>query len=371
MTRHFIVFLLPLAFASGCGGVIESSTHAAAKATFESPLKDGNTFSCSSCHALDEPADDGFRRAGHPLRDATRRTSWKNGRVHRFIDAVNSCATEWMGAPPFAQDDARYLSLKAWLDEMGQGLTAREVQFTIAKVPAVLTGGNAVLGRTLFNRSCALCHGTDGRGALQGPNLNAAVHDAALVARRVRTSGDVSSGTYDGLTGGRMPFWAADRLSDEELRDLIAFLKAPVPDAGFFTVENDAGTDGGVNPASDAGTPGSCPKTHARVGWVADFSTFAHGVKGRATMTDDCTVTLSGFYYDGNGIDVRAFAAVNKAYAQGFAVGPQLYRPGQPYVNASVVLKIPAGKTLSDFNSLSIWCVAAKQNFGDGSFHAP
>ena len=30
------------------------------------------------------------------------------------------------------------------------------------------------------------------------------------------TSGAIDSSVYEGLTGGRMPFWAADRLSDAE-----------------------------------------------------------------------------------------------------------------------------------------------------------
>ncbi|MEM9196027.1 MAG: hypothetical protein AAGF12_43075 [Myxococcota bacterium] len=71
--------------------------------------------------------------------------------------------------------------------------------------------------------------------------------DLAYIAERVRLSGRANSSTYSGLTG-IMPFWGADRISDAELFDVVAFvndvskLASPVTDGGM----GDGGTDGGM-----------------------------------------------------------------------------------------------------------------------------
>ncbi len=46
-------------------------------------------------------------------------------------------------------------------------------------------------------------------------------------------------------------------------------------------------------------------------------------MKGRATITDDCTITLTNFFYDGNGIDVRFYGALGKDFVRGFPIGGQ------------------------------------------------
>ncbi len=315
---------------------------------FRQPLEDGNTFSCSTCHALAEP--DELRRAGHPLGDATRRPSWKNGEAATFLDAVNTCVTEWMGASAWTAADARYVALKRFLDAQAPAAAAPAVGFELVEPPADLTGGDAARGEALFNVSCSECHGLDGRGGPRGPNLAGAKLQPDYIAKRVRTR------------GGRMPFWSADRLSDGELRDLVAFVTAAeVPDGGLYM-------PGDTTPG---GSGSGCAKTHAKLGWYADLATYAHGVSGRATFTDDCTVTLTNFHYDGNGIDVRLYGAIARDFTHGFPIGGQLYRPGRPYENVTLDMRLPAGKTLDDLDSVSVWCVAARHNFGDGLFRAP
>jgi hypothetical protein len=43
---------------------------------------------------------------------------------------------------------------------------------------------------------------------------------------RVRTGGPRDSPVYEGLSGSLMPFWAAERLTDAELLDAVAFVTA-------------------------------------------------------------------------------------------------------------------------------------------------
>jgi mono/diheme cytochrome c family protein len=299
----------------------------------------------------------------HPLAGATKRLTWKNGGISRFLGAVNSCVTEWQGATEWNSSDSRLTALVQFLEsEASSGTNA--VAFEIVEPPDNLSGGDVSRGQAFFNVSCSECHGVDGRGDVRGPNLAGAKLEPGYVARRIRTSGSISSGVYPGLTGGRMPFRAADRLSDDELRDLVVYVSnSEVPDSGLFAP--DAGD-------SIPATQG-CGQTHRKIGWYADLSTFAHGVKGRATFTDDCTVTLTHFSYDGNGIDVRLFGAQGKDFARGFPIGGQLYRPGVTYVNVTMTMtmRLPPGKTLDNLDSVSVWCVAARHNFGDGSFRAP
>jgi hypothetical protein len=84
--------------------------------------------------------------------------------------------------------------------------------------------------------------------------------------------------------------------------------------------------------------------------------TRSHGVSG--TITDDRTLTLTNFDYDGRGRDVRVLLAKDGDYRNGVLVGPQLLRPDEPYLNETLSITLPEGVSLSDFNSVSIWCVA-------------
>src|SRR5687767_5713184 len=69
----------------GGGRVDAGSDEALGRSVYETPLADGNSFSCATCHALTEPSADGLRRPGHPIGDATRRRHWKNGKAATFL----------------------------------------------------------------------------------------------------------------------------------------------------------------------------------------------------------------------------------------------------------------------------------------------
>jgi hypothetical protein len=201
--------------------------------------------------------------------------------------------------------------------------------------------------------------------------------DAEYAATRIRTSGQRDSTVYEGLTSGRMPFWAADRLSDAELRDLVAFVvevggRPPPPlDAGV--PPDDASVppgDGGVPGGEDAGAPRSCEATHPKVGQVATLSTLFHGVMGTARIVDDCTIAIEGFHYDGRGIDVRIYGGLGGDYARGFAMGPDLVRP-TPWEGETLTVQLPPERTLDDLDGVSVWCVDAAVDFGSGTFADP
>lgn len=322
-------------------------------AIYRERVEDGNTFTCATCHAVREPAADGLRRPGHPLADAARRTSYKNGHVDSLHGAVNTCLTEWMAAAPWSEDDERWIALRDWLDSLAPAGEVAPITSEIVPPPAAASGGDPIAGRALFNTSCSVCHGQDGAGTERGPAVAGFEHDPAFVARRIRTSGSETSSAYPGLTGGRMPFWAADRLTDREVLDLAAYVATSEGAGG--------GNGGGIT-----GEKRACAATHAKIGATTTLSQRAHGVRGTARIVDDCTIRFENFSYDGGGIDVRVYAGVAGNYKGGYAISPNIL--GNPYANGTLEVQLPIGKTLDDLDGVSIWCVAAAVSFGDGQF---
>lgn len=321
---------------------------------YSSPLPDGNTFTCSTCHALGEPSADGLRRPGHTLAGSTRRASYKNGQLTEMLAAVNSCQEEWMNAEPWTEDDPAWLSLFEFLDGIEGDDTP--VSFEIVAAPNDLSGGDAAAGQEVFNNSCAVCHARDGVGTQLAPPVAMRGLEPELIGRRVRTSGRQDSDVYDGLTGGVMPFWAADRLSDEELRDITAWIVStgdPVSNPG-----GGGGDDDGLR---------GCASTHPLVGTEATLVERSHDVAGTARIIDDCTIEITDFVFDGGGIDVRVYGANNGDYDNGFAIGEDLTRPGG-FDGETLTVQLDPSRSLDDLDGISIWCVPVGVDFGSGSF---
>lgn len=83
---------------------------------------------------------------------------------------------------------------------------------------ATTTVGDVSSGETLFSRRCAPCHGTSGEGTTIAPD---AINDPDLLAEL--TDEDLSTAIREGV-GDRMP--ASPNLSDQEVLDIIAFLRS-------------------------------------------------------------------------------------------------------------------------------------------------
>ncbi len=327
---------------------------------FRGEVEDGNTFTCATCHALREPEADGLRRVGHPLGDAAHRPTYKNGELTQMRDAVNTCLQEWMNAEPWTAEDERWRALEQFLEEQAPEGPAEPLRFEIVDPPLTpdLEGGDADAGRELFNRSCVSCHGADGLGTLLAPPVGGRGLEAGYVAERVRHSGRSDSAVYDGLTGGVMPFWSADRLSDDELRDLVAWLAEgsdPAPPA--------PPTDDPLPP----GDPSGCAATHPMVGATAVLEENFHDVGGIAQIIDDCTIEIREFTFDGTGIDVRLYGGLGGDYDDGFSMSDNLLRAGG-YDGETLRFTLPADRTLDDLDGVSVWCVPVGVDFGSGRF---
>lgn len=337
---------------------------------YENPLSDGNTFSCKTCHALREPSVDGLRRAGHPIGDATRRSRWKQGKATTFLAAVNSCVTEWMVAPAWRADEPRFVALRDFLETQAPAGVADDLQYAISAPAADLSTGDAERGHDLFNTSCVVCHGTDGSGTERGPKVSGSARTPDYVAGRIRRSGSTTSSVYSGLTGGVMPFWASDRLSDAEVSDLVAFVTQPSSGMGGSGGSAASGGSGGAGGVLGEGM-GGCGTTSPRIGWTADLgiNTGEGQVSGFVTAIDDCTLELRGFSYDGNGIDVRVYGSETTSFKPGFSIGPNIVN--KVFKQETLRVTLPPDKKLTDMAWVGIWCVAVGANFGSGQLLPP
>ena len=85
-----------------------------------------------------------------------------------------------------------------------------------APIALLAEPGDAGRGRVLYERNCSSCHGLSGKGdvPLHGPLLNAYYRDDRVLAGLIR----------NGVA--TMPGTPASQLNDQQVADLIAYLRA-------------------------------------------------------------------------------------------------------------------------------------------------
>lgn len=366
-TLAVVGLLASVVVVSGCvqeGGGEEESSRSPGERLYRQSLEEGNTFACATCHALEEPTADGTQRPGHPIGNATKRPTYKNGQFDEMLPAVNSCLEEWMNAPTWEKSDEDWQTLRDWLDSQATTDSAEPIEYDVVSPPSDLGGGNAEKGRQIFNNRCAVCHGKDAAGTNKAPALRRNDLAPKYVAERIRLSGDSDSSVYDGLTGGQMPFWSKQRLSDGALRDVVAYVAQgeASPDTGV-----DAGPDTGMEPDASGDASGDCREPSCKVGQTAELEEKFHNVGGTAEIVDQNTLVIRNFTYDGAGITVKAYGAPDRSsFSDGFVLSEDLTRD-QPYEGERLELTIPDGKLL-ELGAISIWCVDVGQDFGSGAF---
>ena len=77
------------------------------------------------------------------------------------------------------------------------------------------------------------------------------------------------------------------------------------------------------------------------------------------------------FNFDGAAPNVQFYAGVNDSFSDTAAFGIGERIDGRSYSNETIVLTLPKGKFVGDFNSLSVWCVEFQANFGNLRLEAP
>ena len=111
----------------------------------------------------------------------------------------------------------------------------------------------------------------------------------------------------------------------------------------------------------------NCSISDLRVGQEATLIRREHGVSGVARIVDDCTIVLENFFFDGGGLDVRVVGASDSNLQTRTILSNNLVRL-VGYNNETLSLALPVGKTLSDVQWISIYCITVRASFGDGQF---
>ncbi|HEU4405459.1 MAG TPA: c-type cytochrome [Polyangiaceae bacterium] len=155
-----------------------------------------------------------------------------------LLDVVNACVTGWMGGPALTEGDAGWAALRGYLEGISDpaatapNVLSPEVLGDEAAYEASYAGGDAAAGRAKYEAHCGSCHDQSlvvGGSTPSPPRAVLAGDSAGRIAQQVRTSGPPPSDASGGAdtTPGPMPFFEPGDLPAGDLRDLIAFLKAP------------------------------------------------------------------------------------------------------------------------------------------------
>jgi mono/diheme cytochrome c family protein len=340
---------------------------------YEESDPDGNLFSCALCHSMSPDSESDIIRPGHTLHNALARPSYKagaflGGGLEAFVGAVNVCRNDWMAIfdpfsfefVPWEVSDGRFQDLVAFMRSLQTSDSEPSLEYEIVapKTGPLDPAASAEDGCRLFNRACMTCHGIGGTGTQLAPSMVdlevVELDQADYVRSRIRLSGPnhpeqvykVPEGFE--LLGTVMPFWTGDRLSDAEVESLAAFVARA-------REEKRAG-----NPTFDCVAD---PGPEGAVVRRGTFTTRQHRVSGTAEELDNRKIRLTNFNYDGGGIVVKVwlFSSTGNIRA-GRAIGPDLL--GQPQNNSTLVIDIPAEIAADTYDSVSIWCVSARVDFG-------
>lgn len=189
-----------------------------------------NVFSCTTCHSI-SPAEGAVAST---LYGAIDRESWWGGTIPSLIGAVDFCYVYFMrGFPSLdpASEDVR--ALYEWLRTLSTGAPLPTRAMTIVEAvydPSETLESDATRGEAVYDRACRVCHGAPSTGAGRlGPNV-VIIPEASVefaqdnnIPLRLVLAEKVRHGQFFGV-GGNMPLWPLERMSDQELADLLEYL---------------------------------------------------------------------------------------------------------------------------------------------------
>ncbi|MHC4955784.1 MAG: c-type cytochrome [Planctomycetota bacterium] len=177
--------------------------------------------SCAQCHSI-LPEEKERKEAkvlgpGGTLFGSARRAGWRNSdKFKDVVDASQYCAKKWQERK-YGLKAAQAADLKAYLWSIAgkKALPKRKVQRK-PKLIKDFEGGDAKRGEKLTQKYCTGCHGEENISFLIKPRGKKKL----LIARKIRG--------YDKKLkfkpwSGTMSYYTTDRLSDKEMRDIIAY----------------------------------------------------------------------------------------------------------------------------------------------------
>jgi thiosulfate dehydrogenase len=195
-----------------------------------------NTFSCATCHAdTDPPADDRLLPGASLVGVVARERFW-GGQVLGLEDAVNVCVVDFLRGQPLDPDSDQARALYEYLvsitpDDSPSTIVPMTV---VENITAITLPGDVGRGSALYRRACGNCHGAIHTGAGQ------ILRPEVLLPEVANDYVTLFPGTPPGLVftevirhgryfniGGAMPFYTVERLSDQDVADILAYLELP------------------------------------------------------------------------------------------------------------------------------------------------
>ena len=189
---------------------------------------------CADCHATvrDEASEgDGKLRSGHTAFGMAARPYWR-GDTRRTAypqlgPAIDACVQLFQIAAPLEATDSR--ALVAYLTSLSPAKGELPIQIQPALEANLIydrpkyRGGNADRGKKLFYRACHSCH-PQGKSGL-GPSITGASIPAVVL--KIREGNGLLRGAR--RPSAWMPFFGRDRLSDDEVADIAAYVGTLLP----------------------------------------------------------------------------------------------------------------------------------------------
>jgi thiosulfate dehydrogenase len=237
--------LLALA-AVGCASdpetrIVEGTAVDHGAAIFRDPSIAGttfNTYACATCHeAIAGDAADAIL-PGAPLAGALERPSYWGGQELELLTSINHCLYYFMLEDRrWTAGDVEARALYAWLDSLPvEGAAAAPAAFTPVYALEDAPPGDTKRGEELHRRACASCHGPAGSGegrlvprAPVLPDQTIEEHplsEYTELERRLVFVQKIRHGSFVGY-GGQMPPFSKEKLSDQDLGDLLTVYGLP------------------------------------------------------------------------------------------------------------------------------------------------
>ena len=189
-----------------------------------------NYLACTDCHS--RTADEGGRiHPGYPLENSAGRESWWGGYESQYLGAIDHCVRRFMRGQAIEPGQPKADALYEYLASISPQASSPALPLTITRNISLISGGDPVAGEAIWDAACRHCHGSpSGSGRLHGsitPIDDALFADYDVlfpgIDHRVVVAEKVRHGSFFGI-GGVMPFFAEERLSDEELASVMAYL---------------------------------------------------------------------------------------------------------------------------------------------------
>ncbi|MCF2950485.1 DM13 domain-containing protein [Paraglaciecola aquimarina] len=108
----------------------------------------------------------------------------------------------------------------------------------------------------------------------------------------------------------------------------------------------------------------NCDLNTSKAGYTGEFTNYAHDVAGKAKVLDGCTIEITMFNFDGQAPNVRFYSGNNLMFTGDNAVALSDRIDGRAYQAETIILRMPAGVSVDDFDSISVWCVEFTVDFG-------